>query len=481
MSSPAELFLRLWFAASQWSPSKRRNVDRIEPKVDEQLKKALRIDDDIEAVSKLEEIIASFGDGSQYRGLVLLIMRRIDELFLEVHPRSLRLSPVVGRRSALPEWLVRAASTRRSSGVFGEAGEHWLVARGPLSRRQRGEHESFADSLDDRFSALSVVPKCLKQESRRIDVAMRVIDVNAISGVPGIVGRSVGEERICAVPLAEEPGEISLTEHTCGDTTFVTFSPVDEAQVAKRLVSAIASAVDIDIGVGPEFLVPHLAASSAISELRKLAKPPCRLLLLGSGATKEVEDGQPWNEASIVNGIGTLLWRQRKIWPASIDDRRAAEYGLSDAGKGQRFENNAAGKMIEIVDIDSVGRCVVLICQDFEATPMTPELLRRWQPDWVFVPIMDRGVVEGGWFHRRAQALANYSHARFVAVTSTGLPRSGAGGPTACLLVACANSGDGVAPDRAMTCKPVDRGTKPGLATVDFGDEPWKKTTTVAK
>jgi hypothetical protein len=112
---------------------------------------------------------------------------------------------------------------------------------------------------------------------------------------------------------------------------------------------------------------------------------------------------------------------------------------------------------------------------------MTPELLRRWQPDWVFVPIMDRGIVEGGWFHRRAHALANHSHARFVAVTSTGLPRTGATGPTACLLVACANSGDGVAPDRAMACKHVEPGGKPGRATIDFGSEPWRQTTTVAK
>jgi hypothetical protein len=456
-------------------------VAQIERNLDEALEKALRLDDDADVVSKIEGILTTFGDGPQFRGLVLLIMRRIDDLFLEVHPRSLRLSPVIGRRTALPAWLLRAASTRRMSGVFGETGDRWLVARGPLSRRQRGEHESYADSLDDRFAALSVVPKFLKQEARRIDVAMRVIDLDAISGVPGIVGRSVGEERLCAVPLAEEPGDILLKEHTSGATTFVTFSPVDEAKFGKRLVSAIASAADIDIGVGPEFLVPHQAVSAAVSELRNLPKAPCRLLLLGSGATKELEDGQPWNEASIVNGIGTLLWKQRKIWPASIDERRAAEWGLIDSGKGQRFENNAAGEKIEIVDIDSVGRCAVLICQDFEATPMTPELLRRWQPDWVFVPIMDRGVVEGGWFHRRAHALANYSHARFVAVTSTGLPRTGAGGPTACLLVACANSGDGVAPDRAMTCKPVDPRAKPGHATVDFGNEPWKQTTTVAK
>jgi hypothetical protein len=375
---------------------------------------------------------------------------------------------------------MRAASRRRTSGVFGESDHLRLVARGPLSRRNRGEHESYADSLDDRFSALSVVPKFLKQEARRIEVTLRVIDVDAISGVPGIVGRPVGEERLCGVPLAEASGEISLTEHIIGETTFVTFSPFDEAQIGKRLVSAVASAGDIDIGVGPEFLVPHQAVSAAIAELRTLAHAPCRLLLLGSGASRDLEDDQPWNEASIVNGVGALLWKQRKIWPASIDERRASEYGLTDAGKGQRFENNAAGETIEIVDIDSIGRCAVLICQDFEATPMTPELLRRWQPDWVFVPIMDRGIVEGGWFHRRAHALANYSHARFVAVTSTGLPRTGAVGPTACLLVACANSGDGVAPDRAIACKHVDPGTKPGRATIDFGSEPWRQTATVA-
>jgi hypothetical protein len=78
-----------------------------------------------------------------------------------------------------------------------------------------------------------------------------------------------------------------------------------------------------------------------------------------------------------------------------------------------------AGKRRCDVDVDRAPACR----QDLVSRPLAAELLQEYQPDWVFVPIMDEDVSEGRWGHQRAFAHSDASRARFLLVTGTAYAR----------------------------------------------------------
>jgi hypothetical protein len=45
-------------------------------------------------------------------------------------------------------------------------------------------------------------------------------------------------------------------------------------------------------------------------------------------------------------------------------------------------------------------------------------VISQFQPDWIFVPILDKGIGEGRWTHQRAFELSKLSQARFIATSS---------------------------------------------------------------
>lgn len=482
MSGPVEIFIRCWVEAGQWAPSERRILPKAVPSIDAAVQAALKNDSPELSGKELDRILLFAGsDRTARRVTTLQIMRCIDELFQNIHPRTIKLAPALTARLStgkLPEWLRDARDHRRREGVYGATADRYLIPRGPLSRRPRSEHDSFADSLADRFAYLSVVPYVVQQEDRRIIVKMRVVNSDALQGVPPGL-RESGSEVVCAVPVAETRADLEFTQREVDGNAFVLYGPSTAIQPGKRLIDAIdaaAKTANLDIAVAPEFVVPSAAVEQILDILPQLGRSLCRLLVAGSGNAANEASEQPWNEAVALNGIGANIWRQRKVWPASIDPNRAIEFGLSLSGTGNLFEDNSSGDSIEIVDIDSIGRCIILICQDFESSPMASELVRRWQPDWVFVPIMDRGLAVGGWFHQRAMALGRNAHTRFVAVSSVGLPRAGAAGALPCLLISCGINSDGVTPGRAVVVKTAIDGTSPGYAIVDFSTQVWDQT-----
>lgn len=113
------------------------------------------------------------------------------------------------------------------------------------------------------------------------------------------------------------------------------------------------------------------------------------MLLAGSGYTVEKRDDLPWNEALVFSGVGVELWRPRKIWQAGLDSARTKELGLMPGRDGRVLEQNHARSEVLGADVDGLGRCIVLICQDIKSAPLASELIRRYQPVWVFAPIMD--------------------------------------------------------------------------------------------
>jgi hypothetical protein len=179
--------------------------------------------------------------------------------------------------------------------------------------------------------------------------------------------------------------------------------------------------------------------------------------LAGTGHTVECEDGQAWNEGRVVNGLGAVIWRQRKFWQAGIGKDRAAELNLVFPSDGRfLLEDNASGDEIVVADVDGFGRCIMLICQDVQSRPLSDELIRQFQPDWVFVPILDIGIDEGRWAHARTFELSALSPARFLVSTSTSLAAKIGREDVACGLA--------VGP---KGCTEVDNGRLSKLAVVD--------------
>ena len=140
--------------------------------------------------------------------------------------------------------------------------------------------------------------------------------------------------------------------------------------------------------------------------------------MAGSGNSVETQDDLPWNEARVLNGVGVELWRQKKIWQAGLDAARAKDLNLNPGPTGRLMEKNHAGTEVVVADIDSLGRCVILICQDIQSYPLASDILRNYQPDWVFVPIMDWGTGTERWAHQRAYELSAISQARFLIASS---------------------------------------------------------------
>jgi len=407
------------------------------------------------------------------------MMERIDEAFASIHPRLFQS----GDDSNRPDWLQLARDRRRDQGAFASCADVndakdipngdrlLLIARGPLLRQQRDADVSYAENLADRFAFLSVARDSYILAKTSIKARYSVIGEQFGIGVyPS--DAPAGQERVSAAPIAEDLTQLSLRASVRHDTRFVAIEPAAHFDPCSVLLSALKVLGKTDIAVAPEFVMSP-EAHDAVLENLKGGGFECRLLLAGTANTAKPDDvGQPWNEAVVSNDCGVELWRQRKLWPSELDEHRAAKYGVTEKGGQGRFhEDIASGDVVEVVDVDSLGRCLILICQDI-VSDLARTLVTDVQPDWVFVPIMDRGFAEKSWFIAAAQKLCHESKARFVGVCSTALPRDD-GQTVYCLNVICPEAGDEFTPSRVFSFREAEG--SPGAAVHHFGTTEWER------
>ena len=354
------------------------------------------------------------------------MMREIDWIFGLIHPREVMVAPTHGAGAKIPRWLRDLKDIWRATGRYCASEHHFVVPRGPLRRRARDANASNSDSVADRFTYLSLVPTFVLEDMRKVPVRMCVIGTEAAEGSKR--GRSPGSEEVGFVPIAERPGDVTMNCRDENGQLLVDCSTRPDLNCATHFLEAIERSAHVDIAIAPELVMPHghasLLPNLIVRSPAKLHTKP-RLYVAGSGATYSKENGQSWNEGSVLNAAGRVLWTQRKIQQAGINTNRAIQFGLPDPGPGRMvMEDNASGDEIVVADVGGMGRCIMLICQDLEAKPFSGDMLKEFQPDWVFVPILDPEVSAGGWAHRRALALSSDSHARFLVATSTALTRA---------------------------------------------------------
>jgi hypothetical protein len=419
--NPGALFLALWVRAEKWDSTVRSDEVIPAESFNDVVQNALSKDDDQRAYAALlRQVFPEPAFSLKSVGRCLFVMRCIDDFFLKIHPRSIIPSPALSGKSTIPMWLEALREQRLDAGHYMEAHGLRLVPRGPLLQSQRDELANSAESLADRFAALSVVPATLVHEGRPIAVSQRVIWREHGEGVPA--GNHPGREILAGIPIAEADADLSITSKHRLARGFVDYRLHADLNGAQRLIQALEQCGKVDIAVAPELIMTEDHADEIPYRLDASGAVDCRLIVAGSGQTRATANGRAWNEAQILNGPGAVLWRQRKIWPASIDHRRAKAYGIADFGPSPDLvEDTASGDRIEIIDVDSLGRCVVLICQDLMTPQLAPDVIRHFQPDWVFVPILDVGVDAGRWMHAKAFELSALSPARFVVVTSSAL------------------------------------------------------------
>jgi hypothetical protein len=469
-ASPADTFIELWRFAGQQSPAERTFAESLVSIDSEALRQVLLLDDGAEAQRQLEALWATF-DGVSKLGFALRAMALIDEVVYPIHPRSVL---VPGQRVPRPNWVNELRDQYFLYGVLAATQEHRLVFRGPLVRNARTHLVCSADSLEDRFAALTTVEATCVQAQRRLPVKHVVVPANALAGVTAT--KAPGSETVAVVPIAESECDLTHAIVERGEARFVDFFPSLSCDPVEAMQSAITAAADADIVVGSELLV----GESHLASLReKLGVQPCaaRLIVCGSGPTAEAdENGMAWNESCVLNSYGSVLWKQRKVWPASIDRVRCAEFGVEPPAT--YYENNAAGDEVVIADVEGLGRCLILICQDLQSSPAATELVRAYQTDWVFSPSLDKGAGEGRWAHRRAFELSALAATRYVVVSSTALAARAGWTNVPCAVVVGPQLGSEADLERAVAFVTAgsERGARFGVITWRSGDARWVQT-----
>ena len=420
---PASLFLRYYEEASQWTADQRSTATPVDLSFEDVARGCLSNDSGANAATQLAALVSGKAcDNLAYRGRVLAAMQAIDDAFLVIHPRSV-IAPATG---VIPAWLRAMRLNRRSHGYYEKSATQYVIARGPLLRTPRDRHASSGDLLSDYFTALAVAPAVLEHDGRRIRVQVRVFDFDPFRGVP--LGSAVGAETIGYLPLAGKRSDIVVTPHPRPGRSFAAYGPAPGFDAGAAALAGLRALGAADIAIMPELALGEAHVDALAAALATETAPVPRLIVAGSYSTTATNDeDRRWNECRVLNANGVELWRQRKLWQAGIGPATARNYGLPDYGPGSLiYENNASGEELVVADIDGMGRCVVLICQDCEAAILTPTLIMAYQPDWAFTPIFDCSIDPGRWLHARTFGLSQLSQTRWLAVTNMAFRSRGA-------------------------------------------------------
>lgn len=424
---PASLFLALWAVATAWDSVKRVDAMELPTETIEAIAEAVVAAPTTAAaaeavLSAIEPLWPAAGGPQEVAlrdGLVLSGLRVLDEVFIHIHPRTTWLPTRHAPRPRLPRWLADFRETRTLTGAYAEGDGRRLVPRGPFTRAARSIVDVNADTLHDRFVALTAAPLATRLNEQIVKITSVVVGHGATRGVPPIL--KPGRETVGFAAVAERDGELAFRTREEGRKSFLDVELSDHVDAAARLIAAVNLLGPLDVFVAPELTVSDAAAETYAARLDPLAAP--RLSITGSGPRGERDHfGRRFNASSAFNAVGAKLWGHDKVWPYGMGRSQVEECKLGDVPEDQLLmEEMRAGASITVADLDGFGRVLTLICQDFQIAPGVAEVISFYQPDWVFVPVLDKGVGVGRWMHNRAFALSGASRARFVVACSLSL------------------------------------------------------------
>ena len=414
MRSPAELFMENWYQGCRWSGPEVQNFVSPCAEFERAIHESLLLPSAQESYDALKNL--QRGESlAVANGRILYTLRAIDDFFEIIHPRTQSRSKILDS-IPLEHWLRKLIYIRLENGAFSSTEKYQLIPKGPLLRAPREEFSSSGYSFPDQFAFLSVVLKELPIEERPIRISTIVLNRSLSQGA-GLAPSSHGSEKVAFIPVGQLNEHLVVEESIQNGHAYVDFRLSDNIDAATVIDTVLDEIGYADIVMSAELMV-DAAAADKLSPLMCTRPGRTRILVAGSGNTVETRENLPWNEARVLNGVGVELWRQRKVWQAGLDSERATNLGLTPGTNGRLMEHNHAGEEIVVADVEGLGRCIVLICQDIQSNPLASDLLRIYQPDWVFVPILDWGAGIKRWAHQRAYELSGVSHARFLIASS---------------------------------------------------------------
>jgi hypothetical protein len=382
-----------------------------------------------ESAIKLEELVNGSKDGKK-RGRILVLMEEVDQFFYQIHPRALYDSDMSYISLDKLHWLKQLQTTRTLTGCYCDSDGRKLIPRGPLTREFRPVAAANAECFRDRFFALSVVECKTSIHEVPVGISVKVRVANSPNGI--VTEGAYRDRSIAFMPLAEDENHLLVAQRVKAGVSFVDFKAAPTLDVATKTLDILSRIKYSDIVMAPELVVCEPDSKLISSGIRK-DTGRFRAFIAGSGHTVRTEHNQAWNESNLYNGAGALVFGQRKIWLSDIPLARAKEFGL-DTTASKLMENNASGEELIVADLDGFGRCVILICQDLNSTPMAEFVIGNYQPDWVFVPILDVGITIGRWFHQKILELSNLAPSRFLVSSSLSLAKKASYKDVACGL-----------------------------------------------
>jgi hypothetical protein len=474
--SPGLIFITLWKAASKLNGAERLAAAKPNQTFKDEILKSLRLDSTSAAFNALSVAISKIPqDNTRYVGSILYAMQEIDNFFYKIHPRLPILDPTFDSRIKTTTWLEEAKACRAFNGYYAKDGLI-LIPRGPLQRLQRHPDASSAESLSDRFAALSVVSESFEHDGTEIKINIKHIPINVASGAD--LKSEKGAEKIAFVPIAEEKEHLKIRQKNKRGVNYVDFRAAETINPSDMMIQYLKDIGPIDLVMAPEFLFSEEQVDSLRSRIPSIHPSPPSMIIAGSGSTKETYKGLPWNESSAISATGAVLWKQRKVWIAGVSQERAEEFDLEKTDSGLIYEENIGANTVIVADTESLGRCVILICQDLEAKPLSDEIVRSYQPDWVFSPIMDKGISTGRWMHVRAFELSRMAQSRFLVVSSTALAKKLDDDLIACgLAVGPQAPSASEEKSRAAITAKVEKSQINRSAVIQWGKGKWEKTT----
>jgi hypothetical protein len=420
---PAHLFLSLWRYVNGMVRQRVANAVSAPPELEPALVAALASEGADQAVAGICDALqthwdegTSFVERRSRAGLALEAMRAIDHAMLAVHPRSIVSS---GRTNPLPAWLNDTREARTLSGSYADDAELSLIARGPFARSARMPLDQATFSLIDQFACLKVIDLgAFLEDGKSLNLHIRVIDHSVDRGVPHKRDRA-GSEVVTFAPLAEAGDDLVAEVIEDANTMFIDVRKGAGFDPVSRFLAVVAECRDSDIVIAPELTVEPTDVAHIAAALAAKSGPKPRVLLPGSGLVPGSASGDlPFNQATVLNGNGATLWDHRKVSAYAMQEETSKDLDIDGAkGVAQLMERIAWSDSITVGDIDGLGRCIVLICQDLKMG-VVQRLLEEFRPDWVLVPILDSGTSLGRWPAKHVRDLAPFSEARFIIVSS---------------------------------------------------------------
>lgn len=183
----------------------------------------------------------------------------------------------------------------------------------------------------------------------------------------------------------------------------------------------------VHIVVFPELVVPDPVLERVQQILLSIARedrPTPFLVVAGTFGRVEPTNGDTYNEAVVLNGRGTVIFRQRKMHAYTMQPYEQPKYALQAMFGGQpRTEKMAiVPRKLLFCDSPAAGfRVSVLICEDFCQETPGLELIRQMKGNLVLLPVM-AGTLHGSGFVKAAESLASNPEAVVVVGNSRSLP-----------------------------------------------------------